>query len=124
MSIRRVFKTFAVFVFSVTFANTAAAAFIERTCHGNLETYDKKIIQAGVIYKISYEVSGEKVKVRFAGREFDAKVSVDPGGQVYKGLWITKIVAGPDRFYFSFLPEDGGTIKFEFAPDRWYSGNC
>jgi len=115
---------FTVSLLFIALPSAVDAAFVERTCHGNIETYDRKIIQAGVIYDLSYEVSDKKVKVRFAGREFDAEASVDPSEKVYKGLWITKIVGGPDSFYFSFLPKDGGTIKFEFAPDRWYSGNC
>lgn len=122
MSKRHIIKAFIVFMFFIAYTNTANAVFIERTCHGNLETFDKKIIKAGVIYKMSYEVSGREVKIRFAGREFDAQASENPSS--YKGLWIRKMIYEPDLFYFSYLPDDGGTIKFQFAPDRWYSGNC
>ena len=90
MSKRHIIKAFIVFMFFIAYTNTANAVFIERTCHGNLETFDKKIIKAGVIYKMSYEVSGREVKIRFAGREFDAQASENPSS--YKGLWIRKMI--------------------------------
>ena len=78
----------------------------------------RRVIRAGVLYKLFYEVSGPEAKVRFAGREFDALAE---RGKSWKGLWIKRI---DSAVYFSFLPDDGGTIKFQFEQDRWYSGNC
>lgn len=69
-------------------------------------------------YKLCYDVNGATEKVRFAGREFDANVEE---GKSWKGPWINKM---DDVIYLSFLPKDGGTIKFQFDPDRWISGNC
>lgn len=90
----------------------------ERTCHGNLETFSKQIIKAGITYKLSYEVSGSRARVRFVGREFDANAE---RGKSWRGYWIKRV---DNDVYFSFLPDEGGTIKFEFGPDQWYSGNC
>jgi hypothetical protein len=101
-----------------TFICAATASESGLTCHGNLETGNRQIIQAGVTYKLSYEISGVKAKVRFAGREFDALAET---GKSWKGIWIKRM---GESIYFSFLPSDGGTIKFQFEPDRWYSGNC
>ena len=66
----------------------------------------------------SYSLSGESAKVRFAGREFDVKAE---HGKSWEGVWLNRM---DDDIYFSFLPSEGGTIKFEFKPDLWYSGNC
>lgn len=104
-------------LFSI-FICTAGASESNLTCHGNIETFNKQIRQAGVTYKLSYKVSGTKATVRFAGREFDALAE---SGKSWKGLWIKRIDEG---IYFSFMPEEGGTIKFQLEPDRWYSGNC
>jgi hypothetical protein len=98
--------------------STAFASYNERTCQGNIETFNKQVIKAGVTYKLSYSISGTKVKVQFAGREFDALAEE---GKSWKGPWIKKI---DEDVYFSFLPDEGGTIKFEFEPNIWYSGNC
>lgn len=95
-----------------------AAADNTRSCQGNIETSTKTIVQAGVSYKLNYEISGQSAKVRFAGREFEANVEF---GKSWKGPWIKRM---DEKVYFSFLPEDGGTIKFQFEPDRWFSGNC
>ena len=102
-------------------AFAASASGVESTCQGNIETYDKKIIKAGVSYLLWYEVAGTKAKIRFAGREFESEVATSIGGTAWKGRWFRKI---SDATYFSFLPEEGGTIKFEFESDRWFSGNC
>ncbi len=104
-------------LFSI-FMCAASASENNRTCHGNIETFNKQVIQAGITYKLSYEILGTNAKVRFAGREFDALAE---SGKSWKGLWIKKM---DEDIYFSFLPEDGGTIKFQFEPDRWFSGNC
>ena len=96
----------------------ATASELEATCRGNIESFDKKISQAGATYLLRYEISGTKAKIRFAGREFNAVVE---RGDSWKGRWIKKI---EDKECFSFLPDDGGTIKFEFEPNRWFSGNC
>lgn len=102
----------------VATSGIVTASEVKSTCHGNIETFDKKIIQADVTYLLWYEVSGAKAKIRFAGREFDAFVEKLSSS---KGYWIKKI---DDSIYFSFVPEEGGTIKFQFEPDRWFSGNC
>ena len=94
---------------------------VSNTCYGNLETFEKKIIKAGVTYLIGYEVIGTLAKVRFAGREFDAEVKFDQYGTSWKGRWLTQM---KDSIYFSFLPEDGGTLKFRFDQGTWFSGNC
>lgn len=110
---------FSILVMAVLcFSNNVFASEAVRNCEGNLETFDKKIIQAGVSYKISYVLSGDKVRVSFAGREIEALSEV---GKSWKGHWIKKI---DNDTYFSFLPDDGGTIKFQFAKNEWYSGNC
>ena len=103
---------------ALAFPYVAVASDITRTCQGNIETYSRQIIQAGVSYKMSFEIFGSTAKIRFAGREFDAEVET---GKSWKGPWVKRM---DNEIYFSYLPEDGGTIKFQFAPDRWYSGNC
>lgn len=103
---------------AVFWGGTAHAEFVGRTCLGNLETFDRQIIKAGISYKLAYSVSGNLAKVRFAGREFDAKAEQ---GSSWVGLWLKHI---DDDIYFSFLPSDGGTIKFLFKPNQWFSGNC
>jgi hypothetical protein len=115
---RLAIQAFTVLVLFSIFIRVAGASENDRMCYGNLETFNKQLIQAGITYKLSYEISGEKAKVRFSGREFDALVE---SGKSWKGLWINKI---DEDIYFSFLPEDGGTIKFQFEPNRWFSGNC
>jgi hypothetical protein len=100
------------------FTGMARASELEVTCRGNIETFDKKIVQADVVYLLRYDISGAKAKIRFVGREFDAVVEK---GASWKGRWIKKM---EDSEYFSFLPDDGGTIKFQFEPNRWFSGNC
>ena len=117
MNIRKV-RSIGVVVLCVTLASTGTASELEATCRGNIESFDKKIIQAGVTYLLRYEISDAKAKIKFAGREFDAVVE---RGTSWKGHWIKKI---EDEEYFSFLPNDGGTIKFQFEPNRWFSGNC
>ncbi|MFO0701892.1 MAG: hypothetical protein U0236_21970 [Nitrospira sp.] len=102
-------------VFSASVVN---AGEVTRSCRGNIETGDRKIVKAGVEYKISYEVNGTAARVRFAGREFDARAEK---GTSWKGLWLR---AMDNDIYFSYLPDEGGTIKLEFEPNRWFSGNC
>lgn len=118
MSNRRAFQVITALALFSAFICAAGALENDRTCYGNLENFNRQIIQPGVTYKLSYEVSGAKAKVRFAGREFDALAE---SGKSWKGLWIKRMDEG---IYFSFLPEDGGTTKFQFETDRWYSGNC
>jgi hypothetical protein len=103
-------------------------ASVTKECVGNFETFDKKIIQAGVSYKLHYELSGALARVQFAGREFDAQAEK---GTSWKGLWIKKMDGSPIGYipkeggtYFSYLPEEGGIIKFQFEPQKWFSGNC
>ncbi|MGN6829012.1 hypothetical protein [Paucibacter sp. M5-1] len=99
-------------------SGTANAQFVDHTCLGNLETFDRQIVKAGVSYKLSYLVSGSSATVRFAGREFEAKVE---RGSSWQGVWVKRM---DDDIYFSFLPAEGGAIKFQFQPNHWYSGNC
>lgn len=105
-------------VLSSSLAFDAMAGQKELTCHGNIETFAQKLIQAGVIYKIVYVTSGNVSRIRFAGREFDAKAET---GKSWKGVWLKKI---DDKMYFSLLAEDGGAIKFQFDENHWFSGNC
>jgi uncharacterized membrane protein len=118
MEIQRIIKTFIAMILLSSVMSCAIASDNERTCQGNLETFDKQIIKADVTYKLSYGISGSKVKVHFAGREFDANAE---SGKTWKGLWITRI---DESIYFSYLPDEGGTMKFQFEPNLWYSGNC
>ena len=103
---------------ALTVPAAAEVTYVTRTCQGNIETGSRQIAQTGVSYKLSYEISGSTAKIRFAGREFDAQVET---GKSWTGPWVKRM---DNEIYFSYLPEDGGTIKFQFAPDRWYSGNC
>lgn len=118
MRIQNMIKSFIAIVILNTSISATFASGNERTCQGNLETFDKQIIKAGVTYKLSYSVSDSTAKVRFAGREFDALAE---SGKSWKGIWIKRI---DESIYFSFLPDDGGTIKFQIKPNIWYSGNC
>ncbi len=59
-----------------------------------------------------------KPKITFAGHDLVALVDT---GTSWKGRWIKQIEGNE---YFSFLPDDGGTIKFQLEPNRWFSGNC
>ncbi len=110
---------FLISIFLFTAAPVYAAATYEiRTCQGNLETYDKRIIKAAVQYKIGFKILDSTAKIRFAGREFDA---IAETGRSWDGVWMQK----QDKdIYFSFLPTEGGTIKFRFEDDLWFSGNC
>lgn len=88
------------------------------SCKGNIETSHKKLVQPGVEYSLWYHISGSSSQIRFAGREFDATVKT---GSSWKGQWIVRM---DNEIYFSFMPDEGGSIKFEFESNRWYSGNC
>lgn len=99
----------------------ASASEIAVTCRGNIENFQKEMVQAGVTYFLWHEVSGAKAKIRFAGREFEADVARSTDGKAWKGRWLRKIEGDT---YFSYLPDEGGTLKFEFDTDRWFSGNC
>ena len=87
-------------------------------CLGNHETGLEKILETNVNYFLWYKFVGEKAKIRFSGREFDAKVSY---GQFYEGPWLQN---HGNKETFSFLPGDGGTVKFQFYDDLWFKGNC
>lgn len=93
---------------------------LARECRGNIETFHKDVIQYGVEYKLHIIVRNTTATVQFAGREFTARIDVSKSG-TWKGRWIKRV---DDEIYFSYLPEDGGTVKFKFSPDRWFSGNC
>ena len=118
MRIQKTIKAFTTIILLIAASSCTLASDNERTCQGNLETFDKQIIKAGVTYKLSYSIAGAKVKVQFAGREFDAHAE---SGETWKGLWIQRI---DESIYFSYLPDKGGTIKFQLEPNLWYSGNC
>ena len=118
MTIQKAAMAFSTFMFFNTAISAAYASENEHTCQGNLETFNRQIIKAGVTYKLSYSISGSKAQVQFAGREFDALAE---SGKSWKGLWIKRI---DENIYFSFMPNEGGTIKFQFEPNLWYSGNC
>jgi len=113
-----IIQSLGVVLLCAVFTDIALASEFDATCRGNIETFDKKIIQPGVTYLLKYDVSGTKAKITFAGREFDAVVEK---GSSWEGRWIKNL---EDKEYFSFLPDDGGAIKFEFEPNRWFSGNC
>lgn len=87
-------------------------------CHGNVETFAKEVIKTGVEYKLRYSIKDTKAQVYFAGREFLADAEK---GKTYKGYWIKKI---SDNIYFSFMPDEGGIIKYQLEPNVWFSGNC
>lgn len=118
MRIQKIIKAFIAIMLFNAAISFAIASDNEKTCQGNLETGNKQIIKAGVTYKLSYSISGSTAKIQFAGREFDA---IAESGKSWKGLWIKRI---DESIYFSFLPDEGGTIKFQFEPNLWYSGNC
>jgi hypothetical protein len=89
----------------VLLAGCAQVFAAERECLGNIETFDKKIVQVNVRYKMWFEISDKTALVRVAGREFKVEAR---RGNSWKGDWLQLI--GEDQ-YFSFLPEEGGTLK-------------
>jgi hypothetical protein len=111
------------FVLVIVFAlhlGCASTSYVNKLCRGNLESFDKKILQSSVTYWLSYSIDGPTAKIRFAGREFDAKIEAS-NSKSWEGHWIKRM---DDGVYFSYLPDEGGTIKFMFEGDRWFSGNC
>jgi hypothetical protein len=112
------------FICAISFVTLTVSSFASElavTCRGNIETFDKKIVTAGVSYLLWQKVSGSKAEIRFAGKEFGVDVALATDGKAWKGRWLRKM----DRnTYFSYLPDEGGTLKFEFETDRWFSGNC
>ena len=118
-------KTFSSFFLGVIlFATSTTSVFasaVTSTCRGNIETFDQKILTAGVTYLLWHQVTGNKAEIRFAGKEFVADVALATGGKAWKGRWLRNTDKPP---YFSYLPDEGGTLKFEFENDRWFSGNC
>jgi|LauGreSBDMM110SN_4_FD.fasta_scaffold354451_1 hypothetical protein len=107
-------------IFSALTTSTFASE-VAVTCRGNIETFDQKIVTAGVTYLLWQKVSGSKAEIRFAGRAFEADVALATDGKAWKGRWLRKM---DGNTYFSYLPDEGGTLKFEFESDRWFSGNC
>jgi hypothetical protein len=87
-------------------------------CFGNTETGDKKVLQAGIQYLLWYRIEENTAKVRVAGRELSTKVD---RGSSWKGPWLK---LNTEQEYFSFLPEEGGTLKFQLDKQTWYIGNC
>ncbi|WP_422551904.1 hypothetical protein [Methylovulum miyakonense] len=56
MSNRRAIQAFTAQTLFSVFICAAGASENDRTCYGNLETFNKQIIQAKVTYKLSYEI--------------------------------------------------------------------
>lgn len=96
----------------------AGAESVNLFCQGDIETRDKNVLEACVFYPLRYEITGSKANIRFAGKDFVASVEK---GTSRKNKSIKKI---DKETSFSFLPDDGGKIQFQFDQDRWYSGNC
>ncbi len=88
-------------------------------CSGNIETSRLELLKPAVQYPLVVDWDKRIPKVYFAGREIEVEVST---GRTWHGPWLTNITA--DGTYLSFLPNEGGTLKFSFEPDKWYSGNC
>jgi hypothetical protein len=103
---------------SLTASLAAATTEVQTSCKGNIETANRKIVHPGVSYFLWYSISGTAAKVRFVGRELDASVET---GSSWQGRWLKRV---DDAVYFSFFPDEGGTIKFQFELDRWFIGNC
>lgn len=117
-SLRRVLQR-ALLPFALTsWISQALANNVALECLGNIETFDRQVLTAGVRYHLSYEIAGTSGAVRVAGREFTVTVE---RGSSWKGPWL-KLMAEKD--YLSFLPEDGGTLKLQFETNAWFSGNC
>ena len=105
----------------VALAGTAPAvqaAPVQTLCRGNIETFDRKILHAGVDYWLWYDITGSNAVVNFAGREYKATADT---GKTWSGPWLQHIKAGP---YLSYLPSAGGTIRAELETGVWFSGNC
>lgn len=114
-------RQFICITFSAILSSSVFASEVSLTCHGNIETFDKKVVTPGVTYFLWHKISGEKAEIRFAGKEFEAEVATAIDGKAWKGRWLRKIAGST---YFSYLPDEGGALKFEFESDRWFSGNC
>jgi len=97
--------------------NAGAEAF-NLFCQGDIETRDKNILAASVFYPLRYEITGSRANIHFAGKTFVATVEKVKSR---KGKSIKKI---DEEMNFSFLPDEGGKIRFQFDQDRWYSGIC
>lgn len=98
--------------------SNAGAEAINLFCQGDIETKDKNVLEACVFYPLRYETTGSKANIRFAGKTFVASIEQ---GKSRKSKAIKKI---DNETYFSFLPDDGGKIRFQFDQDRWYTGSC
>ncbi len=115
------FFYFVLLLFMPVAFGAAHASALNVKCLGNIETFKREIINPSVSYNLWYDISGSTAKIRFAGREFESEVARSIDGRAWKGRWLRII---NNEIYFSYLPDEGGTIKFEFSPDRWFSGNC
>lgn len=107
-------------VLKIGASDTWARDFVIKECLGNIETYDMKVIKPGVIYNVAYAQHGAIAQIRFAGREFEAENKKSIGNS-WRGFWV---FARKEGLYFSFLPDEGGTLKFEFEWNVWFSGSC
>jgi len=107
------------FVLSVfLFAGCSYDGYKETECTGNIESFEKKVLRYGIDYKVSYLINGDFAKIRIAGREIDTKATK---GKSFLGYWL--LINEPNS-YLSYLPSDGGTIKFKLENGEWFSGTC
>ncbi|USX23119.1 hypothetical protein NHH82_13560 [Oxalobacteraceae bacterium OTU3REALA1] len=113
---RTIFAAVSTLATQIFFLSPSIAA--ERECLGNIETFDKKIVQVNVRYKIWFEISAQTALVRVAGREFRAEAR---RGNSWKGVWLH---FNGENEYLSFLPDEGGTLKIQLDRKYWFSGNC
>lgn len=107
-----------VIMFACCFASSSPAAEVSRPCTGNIETESARVLTPGVSYQLVYDINGSRARISFAGKTLEVDVEY---GMDWKGPWLMKM---DDSGYFSFRPEEGGDIKFQIEPDRWFSGSC
>lgn len=111
-------RRFVYFIFCLFLLACSNSKYNYAECIGNIETFEKKIIKSSIAYNVSYLIDGGKSKIRIAGREIDASASK---GKTYNGYWLMN---NSSHSYLSYLPDDGGTIKFKFENDEWFVGVC
>jgi hypothetical protein len=89
------------------------------SCTGNIETFDKKLLQPGVQYSLLLNWDSKPPTVTVAGRSL--KIEPSYNANMFKGPWFWNVIG---KSYLSFLPDDGGILKLELESDVWYSGSC
>lgn len=110
-------------IFLVAGCNNPRFAHIQKAqCHGNIETFDRRLIQADANYWISYKIYQNKATVWFAGREFEADIEQNTAN-AWRGYWLF-VNDIDENLYFSYLPQQGGEMRFMFEPTVWFSGSC